>query len=306
MRCLLSASRLFTLLEAIQMGSLLALLSSVCYGTADFLSGYSARRTSIGYVVTYNQLAALVITALLAFIVPGSFTGTTDVLWSCAAGISVAVMLPALYMALGIGPMSVVAPITALIAIVLPVLFGILIENEKPSIQAYIGFLIGGLAIIFISAPDQENEAITTKSQFKKGIILAVIAGAGIAAMYICLKQVSNQAGLLSLAVSRLVSVLLLVTVSLLVRKSALAIKPNPYSVLFIIFSGGIDAIATALYKLALTHSDQISIIATLASLYPLTTVLLATIILREKLTWKRFTGVALAVSGIALIVSGS
>jgi uncharacterized membrane protein len=287
------------------MGSLLALLSSVCYGTADFVSGYSARRVSIGYVMLFNQVPALAITCLLALVFNGHMTSSADWLWSAAAGLSIAISLPALYLALGIGPMAVVAPVTALIGIVLPVLFGVLVAYERPSIQIYLGFLLGALAVAIVSGAEHSADDGGNTRRLGRGLFLAVIAGCGIAAAYICLKQVSLQAGLLSLVVARTVSLILIVIAAILSRRVTMETRADLRGAIFIACGGCLDASGTMLYKSALVYGQQLSIVATLVSLYPLTTVILATIILREQLTWHRVVGVVLALSGIGLLISG-
>lgn len=231
------------------MGSILALLSSVCYGSADFLSGYSARRVSIGYVMLINQVPALAVTCLLAFVFHGHMTGMADWWWSVAAGLSIAISLPALYMALGIGPMAVVAPVTALIGIVLPVLFGVLVAHERPTLQACLGFLLGALAVVIVSGAEHGAGDAKGRPCAGKGLFLAVVAGSGIAATYICLKQVSLQAGLLSLTVARSVSLSLVVTVALLVRGITLETRPDLRGAIFIALAGCLDASGTILYK---------------------------------------------------------
>ncbi|MGF6999691.1 hypothetical protein [Paraburkholderia sp. GAS32] len=198
------------------MGSILALISSVCYGSADFLSGYSARRVSIGYVMLFNQVPALAITGLLALLVHGHMTGVADWWWSAAAGLSIAISLPALCMALGIGPMAVVAPVTALIVIVLPALFGVLVTHERAPLHAYLVFLLGAVAVVIVRGAEHGTGNIEDKGRLGKGLLLAVVAGSGIAATYICLKQVSGQTGLLLLIIARSVSLAVLTIIALI------------------------------------------------------------------------------------------
>jgi drug/metabolite transporter (DMT)-like permease len=288
------------------MGSILALLSSICYGTSDFIGGYSTRRVSIGYVMICNQIPALAITCLLAFVVKGEMTNTADWLWSAAAGLAIAISVPALYLALGIGPMAVVAPVTALIGIVLPVIFGVAVAHERPSTMTYLGFVLGALAVVVVSAAEHQSGGDENKDRLGKGLALAVLAGTGIAAMYICLQRVSTQSGLLGPAVARGVSVTLQVICVLLTRRTTLTAPPQIQGAIFLAAAGCLDASATVLYRSALLYGEQLSIVATLVSLYPLTTVILATTILRERLTWQRIVAVALALSGIGLMVSGS
>jgi drug/metabolite transporter (DMT)-like permease len=287
------------------MGLLFALLSSVCYGTADFLGGYATRRVSIGYVLLWNQIPGLLITCLLALATPGTLTGTSDWLWSIGAGLSIAIQLPALYLALGVGPMAVVAPVTAIIGIIVPLIFGVLVGHEAPSLQAYAGCLMGALAVAIVSGAEHVAGSNGNTTRSGRGILLAAVAGSCIAITYICLKQVSGQAGLAPLFTARSVALTLVVLATLAQRRTSFAERPNLPATGLIALSGCLDASGTVLFRSALIHGGPLSIVATLVSLYPLTTVMLATTILRERLTWQRMVGVLLALSGIGLMVAG-
>jgi drug/metabolite transporter (DMT)-like permease len=287
------------------MGLLFALLSSVFYGTADFLGGYATRRVSIGYVLLWNQIPGLLITCLLAFAMPGTLTGSSDWLWSIGAGLSMAIQLPALYLALGVGPMAVVAPVTAIIGIIVPLIFGVLVGHEAPSLQAYVGCLLGALAVAIVSGAEHVSGNNSGTARSARGLLLAAVAGSCIAITYICLKQVSGQAGLTPLFTARSVALMLVVLVTIPQRRTTLAERPNLPAAGLIALSGCLDASGTVLFRSALIHGGPLSIVATLVSLYPLTTVMLATTILRERLTWQRMVGVLLALSGIGLMVGG-
>jgi drug/metabolite transporter (DMT)-like permease len=290
---------------SVNMGLFFALLSSVCYGAADFLGGHAARRVSIGYVLLWNQIPGLLITCLFTFATSGAMTSASDWLWSIAAGLSISIQLPALYLALGAGPMAVVAPVTALIGIVVPVIFGVVVGHESPSAQAYVGLLIGALAIAIVSGAEPASAGKGEKSRSGQGLLLAAVAGSCIAVTYICLKQVSGPAGLAPLAAARAVALLLVLIALLPRRRVTLTMRPDRWASALIALSGCLDASGTVLFRSALIHGGPLSIVATLVSLYPLTTVLLATTLLRERLSWQRVLGVLLALSGIGLMVRG-
>ncbi|WP_296655226.1 DMT family transporter [Paraburkholderia sp.] len=287
------------------MGSVLALLSSVCYGTADFLGGYATRRVSIGYVLLWNQIPGLLITGLFTLLTPGAMTNPADWLWSVGAGLCISIQLPALYLALGVGPMAVVAPVTALIGIVAPMIFGVLVGHESPSPTAYAGCLLGALAVAIVSGAEHVSADRDDNRQAGRGLLLATVAGTCIAMTYICLKQVSVHAGFVPLFTARFVALGLVGVATLAGQRTMFAARPNPAAAALIALSGCLDASGTALFRSALIHRGPLSIVATLVSLYPLTTVLLATTLLRERLTWQRMVGVLLALSGIALMVRG-
>ncbi|MGR8025308.1 hypothetical protein, partial [Burkholderia cenocepacia] len=117
----------------------------------------------------FNQVPALALTALLAIATHGQMAGATAWWWSAAAGVRIAISLPTLYMALGIGPMAVVAPVTALIGSALPVLFRVLVAYERPSLQAYIGFLPRSPPVALRSGSGSGARASADKTRSPKG-----------------------------------------------------------------------------------------------------------------------------------------
>src|SRR6185503_11095629 len=99
----------------------LALLSAVCYGAADFLGGVTAKRASTLAVVVVSQLAGLLILLAICPLLPAADPTRTDFLWGALAGVSGGGGVALLYRALAIGVMAVVAPTTAVCAVVIPV-----------------------------------------------------------------------------------------------------------------------------------------------------------------------------------------
>src|SRR5262249_41636683 len=112
-----------TYIPRAMLGLSLALLAAAVYGAGDFVGGLAARRISVLFVVGVGQTAGLAALALLAVLLPASGVRDADVLWGAASGISTALGITLLYQALATGRMSVVAPVTALSALSLPVLF---------------------------------------------------------------------------------------------------------------------------------------------------------------------------------------
>src|SRR5262245_9205786 len=112
--------------------AIFAVLSSLCFGTGDFFGGVAARRADLLFIMVVNQMAALATALLVAYLMSPLVLGQSDLAFAAIAGVSTAVGVPSLYKGLAIGPMSIVAPVTALVAILLPVAYGMAVLGEAP------------------------------------------------------------------------------------------------------------------------------------------------------------------------------
>ena len=279
---------------------LLALLSAVLYGAADFVGGLTSRRAPTMAVVFSSQLAgALALLAMLPLLQPAA-VGVADVLWGAAAGCAGGVGVALLYRALAIGTMSVVAPTTAVCAVAIPVAVAIAL-GERPSGLALSGMALALVAIVLVSqAP--ETGPTRDRSQGTQALLIAIGSGIAIGIFFLALARTSHAAGLWPLLAARVASALLIAAMALVTGIKSLRM---PRSVLpMAIACGVIDMGANGLYLIA-TRGGALSIIVTLASLYPASTVLLARIVLHERLGRLQVAGVVACLIAIALIVTG-
>jgi drug/metabolite transporter (DMT)-like permease len=275
----------------------LAVLASIAYGAADFLGGLATKRGStIFSTVVCSQATGLVLVLLaLPFLPPASPTAG-DLAWGAASGLAGGIGLALLYRGLAVGVMSVVAPVTAVCAVIIPVAVGVAF-GERPTGLAVVGILLAVAAIVLISRSGELGDGRRATT----GLATAVASGIAIGIFLVCLERTGPAAGLWPLVPARVVSVSLFAVAGLLARQSLL---PRRESWPIVVGGGALDMVANILYLIAV-RQGPLSIVATLTSLYPASTILLARIVLRERLRLVQQTGVACAVLAIVLIVSG-
>jgi uncharacterized membrane protein len=287
----------------------LALASAAFYGAGDFLGGIASKRADAVVVTFVAQAAGLVLLALLLPLLPSSSPVPSDYLWGAAAGVAGSGGVALLYRALAIGTMSIVAPITAVCAAAVPVLVALML-GERPGVYAGAGIVLAAAAIVLLSRV-QSVEVAPRRAQ--AAMSLAFISGVAVGLFFLCLAQTSDHAGVWPLIVGRSVSVPLFGVMALTrggslsrhegtgwlergAARTALAARTA-------VGCGVVDMTANALYLIA-TRYGPLSLVATLASLYPASTVLLARITLGERLSGSQALGVACALVAVVLIVS--
>lgn len=274
------------------MAVLLALAAAAVYGAADFFGGIASRRTPAATVVALSQIAGIVVLALGWVLLPGK-SYASDIAWGVAAGFAGSIAIAALYAALAVGRMGVISPITAVIGASVPVVAG-LAFGERPSGLAVVGLACAFAAVALVSA----NAETRRISLAEPGVVLALVSGAGIGALFVLLGHGHADAGLARLAVTRATSVVLLVGYALVRRER---LRPARGSFRVILLAGALDMAANVLY-IAATRFGLLAIVAVLTSLYPASTVFLARVMLHERLTRSQWVGVGLAACGVACI----
>jgi drug/metabolite transporter (DMT)-like permease len=279
---------------------LLALGSALFYGAADFTGGLTSRRAGAIPVVVVSQFSGMLLLALLLPVLPAASPSRQDLLWGAAAGLTGGVGVALLYRALAIGTMAVVAPTTAVCAVAIPVVVAVLL-GERPVPLAVAGIVLGIGSIILVSR-QQSAEAGASRPQGRlpRGVGSALASGVAIGFFFLSLARTTSDAGMWPLLVARLVSVLLFAGVAF-ARHSSLRMPPGVAGL--VVVAGTVDMLANALYLLA-ARQGQLSTVVTLSSLYPASTVLLARLILRERLSSWQVTGVVCALGAVVLIVS--
>ena len=278
------------------MAYLLATLAAVFYGAADFTGGMVTKRVATVPVVLLSQATGLV---MVAVILP--FLGTAaprgpDLWWGAAGGLAGGVGVALLYYGLAIGTMSVVAPTTAVLAVAIPVLTSIAL-GERPGWLAIAGILLGIGAIALVSRPTVTTEGPPRPS----GLGVALVAGVAIGLFLLALAQTRPASGLWPLLTARLASVGLFAVIAVVGRRSVrMPVKLGAIAV----GGGALDMLANTLYLLA-AQIGPLSPVVTLSSLYPASTVLLARVVLGERLNAWQTAGVAAALVAVLLIVRG-
>jgi drug/metabolite transporter (DMT)-like permease len=272
------------------LGVLLALAAAVAYGSADFIGGLLSKRASVWTIAVVMQAAGAAGLSLVAA-VGYDWPGARDLAWGAAAGIGSGAGTFFLYRGLAGGRMSVVAPLSAVGAAVLPVLIGVA-TGERPDLSAWIGVALALPAILLVS-----REPSRTASG--GGVRDGLLAGAGFGLLFVALGQVPEEAGIWPLAFGQIAATLILFTCSRLSR----APKPRPSSRVYAgaVAGGLISSTATLLYQLAV-YGELVSVAAVLTSLYPAVTVALAAVVLHERVTRTQSAGLVLAAAAVVLI----
>jgi drug/metabolite transporter (DMT)-like permease len=277
------------------LGVMLALAASAGWGVGDFLGGLSAKRLPILTVSAVSQFAGLVFMALIVAL-EGRPPDAIAIWFGLGAGACGAVGLAALYAGLSMGPMGVVAPIAALSGVV-PVAWG-LIRGDRPGAWQLIGIVLAvGGVVLAARQPDPEGHRVTSRA-VAYGAIAAVTLGVLIALLN---SGSRHDVGWSVLAVR--VGALSLLGVVLLVRRPSFTMSRRQLATLGVV--GIFDNGANVLFALASSTGQLLSILAVLASLYPVSTILLARAALHERLARTQVVGVALALVGVALIAAG-
>ena len=269
------------------------LAAASSWGAGDYCGGLASRRTNVYGVVLVSQLVGLVLLSTLALLLSEPFPTLTDMAWAAIAGIGGAVGLSALYRGLAAGPMGVVAPVAAVVSVILPLIFGLFLEG-MPGLPQLLGFGLALCAVWFIT------RAGNGSSTQVRDLVLPVVAGLGFGVFFILIGHVSAAAVLWPLAAARVASVLALLVVVLLTRQPA---RPAAGQMPLILMSGLFDTGGNAFYALA-ARTGRLDIAAVLSSLYPAVTVILAWLILKERLSRTQGVGLALAMIAVLLIAA--
>jgi drug/metabolite transporter (DMT)-like permease len=281
------------------MGALaLALFSAACWGTADFFGGLTTRRLGILLVGTVSQAAGLVATGLLIVVTASPMPDRSGLALGAAAGLSAAVGLGALYQGLAVGPMSVVAPITAL-EVTIPVVTG-LVRGERPSTLQFVGIALGIVGVV-LAARETAADADTVRGSIP-GYVYGIVAAVFLGLTVTFINEAGKQSAPWAVFSMRLVSVPLFVVALVIAR--GWRSRPSARDGAAMIGIGLLDNLANVTFAFA-SQTGLLTLIAVLGSLYPVATVLLAWTVLRERLNRWQWTGVALAFAGVGLIASG-
>jgi drug/metabolite transporter (DMT)-like permease len=281
---------------------ILALSSAVCYGAADFFGGLTARRASTVATVFWSQFVGLVLLGLVLPFLPGATVSSRDWIWGFAAGFSGGIGVAFLYRALAVGTMAVVAPTTAVIAAIIPVLFALLL-GERLRALTWGGVGLALVAIALVSRPGRSvpsNGDPAPARALPPGLLLALFSGVSVGIFFLSLARTSAAAGMWPLVAARIASIVLFGLIGL---SRGQTLRMDARGATTAATGGALDMVANALYMTA-ARVGPLSIVVTLASLYPASTVLLARFVLHERLRSVQIAGIFCALAAVIIIVA--
>ena len=277
----------------------LALGAALIYGVADFLGGFAARRSAPVAVATVTQLSGLLVLGAFPPVLPASEPSGHDIVSAALAGVLGGFGLALLFRSFSAGAMSVTAPLAALCAAALPAVAGIAL-GERPSAPALVGIAIALPAVALVSRQSglEGGHAHAPPS----AIAAALAAGIAFGGYFVLVGGSSDESGVWPLLVARAASVAVLAPVAVGRRGVGGSGLRNvlPTAVL----SGSLDMAANVLFLLA-ARGGLISLVSVVTSLYPAGTVLLARIVLDERLRPVQLVGLAGTGLAVALISAG-
>jgi drug/metabolite transporter (DMT)-like permease len=280
--------------QELDVAILLAGLSALMYGTADFCGGMGARKSPLFSVLVLSQITGLVVATVTALAMRQDLPGVIDLAWGAVAGVCGAAGLAALYTAIASTPVAVASPVAAVTGAIIPVLLGIGL-GDRPGTLAWAGIVLAFPAIVLLTwAPSRR----TRDPLVRRAALLGATAGAGFGLFFFAVSRTSHLSGLWPLVAARVTTVTVAALLALFARRS---LRPSRAGFPIIVLSGAIDMCANIAFLMA-TRIGMLSLVAVVTSLYPAPTVLLAWLVLRERMTALRVAGLALAVAGVALI----
>jgi drug/metabolite transporter (DMT)-like permease len=270
-----------------------ALSAALFYGVADYSGSRASRFANSASITFFGQAAAFVGIGVFLAIVQTPVMPLESWLWTTGGGFGGALALVAFYKAMSLGSMTVIAPITAVIGLSVPVFAGVL-SGERPSGSAWIGILLAIVAVALVADVLGKHDLPTPS----RVIWMAVAAGLGFGMIFVCMGNASHDHGVWPLFGQRLVSVPTVAAIALFQTRRIFVPKKV---ILLSIAAGVLDTSANGLYLLA-THSGMMSIVSVVVAMYPVATVFLAMTLDHERLHKSQGVGLALAVVSLALV----
>ena len=275
------------------MAALLALLSAATYGVGDFCGGLAARRIPATTVLLWSHVLGLTLLTVSTVFVAGD-PEAGDLVIGAVGGLAGAAGVGLLYQGLAVGRMSVVAPITAVLTAAVPVIAGYA-EGERPGAAAGFGMALGLVAIVLVSA----EGGSTLRPSDTRAVLYALGAGLGFGVFFVFLSHTGEDAGMWPLVAARGASVAVVGGVALL------GVIPRTPPIRgtreLTAAAGALDALANVFYLLAV-REGLVSVVSVLAALYPVSTVVLARLVLKERFHRIQVTGMALALPATVLM----
>lgn len=276
----------------------LGLTSSLCWGVSDFIGGLSARRLPLLFVMVFSQSVGLAVVIGVVAIRGTAAPTLVRLLPAVGGGVAGIAALTGFYRALAIGTMSVVAPIAAT-GVSVPVVVGIA-RGDRPAASQLIGIVVAIVGVVLASR--EHGPGIEDRGASRASVALALLAAAGFGCYFVGVQSSARADPMWALLASRVAGLALLLVV-VAVQGGIVLSRPGrglwPLAAM-----GVLDVSATGLYAVATRHG-LLSVVSVAASLYPLATVVLARVVLGERVRRVQELGIAAALTGVVLMAAG-
>jgi drug/metabolite transporter (DMT)-like permease len=283
------------------MVTVFALTAALLYGSADFLGGAATRRAHVLSVLLISGTAGLAVVGVAALLAGGP-PRATGLAWGACAGAAGGVGFMFLYAGLAAGPMSVVAPVSALASTVLPVAAA-LADGERTGLHVYLGALACVAAIVLVSSGGDQASGGTPliSRRTASAIGYGIASGVAFGMFFLFIRNGGESGALWPVVAARLAGTLVFLAAAAGTRIGPVHWRQDGRLFAAALGAGAGDASANVCYVLA-TRAGLFGLAVVLTSLYPGVTVLLARFLLGERMTWARRAGLALAAVGILLV----
>jgi drug/metabolite transporter (DMT)-like permease len=268
-------------------------IAALFYGLADYSGSRASRFANSASITFFGQAMAFMGIGVFLLFVRTPVMPLESWLWTTGGGFGGALALVAFYKAMSLGSMTVIAPITAVIGLSVPVIAGVL-SGERPSGSAWIGILLATIAVALVADVLDRHDLPTPP----RVIWMAVAAGLGFGMIFVCMGNASHDHGVWPLFGQRLVSVPTVAAIALLQTRS-ISVPKNVF--LLSIAAGVLDTSANGLYLLA-TSAELMSIVSVVVAMYPVATIFLAMTLDHERLHKSQGVGLLLAITSLVLI----
>jgi drug/metabolite transporter (DMT)-like permease len=259
------------------------------WGTSDFIGGYAAKRANAFVIALIAHTSGMLLMGTMALVTHAPFISRHSLGWAIAAGLSGGAALAIFYRALAAGNMGLTAPVAAILSAAIPTGFSMFTEGF-PGAAPIAGFILAVIGIWLISRTEDNRRP--------EGIGLAVLSGVGFAGFYLCAHQAGTESALWISTVSKGASAVLTGIIVLSAGKLGPIRKPE---ISWGVVTGCMDVSGTVLFIRA-SQTGRLDSAVVLSSLYPVVTVLLAKVMLKEHFTRWKAVGMVAALLAVPLI----
>jgi drug/metabolite transporter (DMT)-like permease len=269
---------------------LFALSAAIAWGSGDFTAGLVSRRVGPFHTVLISYSVGLLALAIVALVRREQFPPASDLIWGAIAGLSGMIGLGFLMRGFVTGRMGIVAPVSAVLAAAIPVIFTAFTEGLPRQLQL-LGFGLALISIWLLSRPERFGGR-------PAGLGMALLAGLGFSGFFIALDQVSQSAVFWPLVAGRLAACTVMAVLALSTGRPLI---PSPFPLGLLVLAGILD-VAGNLFFLLSMQLGRMDVTAVLGSLYPAVTAMLAWLLTKEHMARLQMLGVAIAVLAIVMI----